>query len=257
MLVPRYLRRGVRERVVSRWIDQDPDARVDVRNACELFLREGVEAVAVSFVWSVLNPAHERRAAEIVREMMPHAALTIGGELCGDREYTRTSTAVTSAYLTPVLSRYIEAVDRYFRSLGAQYPVRFFSQTAGWRRARRCPTAPSTRSTRARPRRRRPGARSRRALPSASRNVITVDMGGTSFDITLTKDGQTNLNKNIDFLRYRIGVPMIQVETLGAGGGSIGWTRCCSGFCRWGPQSSRRPIPGLACYRPGRHASRR
>jgi N-methylhydantoinase A len=53
--------------------------------------------------------------------------------------------------------------------------------------------------------------------------VITVDMGGTSFDITLTKDGQTNLNKNIDFLRYRIGVPMIQVETLGAGGGSIGW----------------------------------
>ena len=48
-------------------------------------------------------------------------------------------------------------------------------------------------------------------------------MGGTSFDITLTKDGQTNLNKNIDFLRYRIGVPMIQVETLGAGGGSIGW----------------------------------
>ena len=52
-------------------------------------------------------------------------------------------------------------------------------------------------------------------------HLITVDMGGTSFDITLTKDGSTNINKNIDFLRYRIGVPMIQVETLGAGGGSI------------------------------------
>ena len=51
--------------------------------------------------------------------------------------------------------------------------------------------------------------------PFKKENVITVDMGGTSFDITLTKDGQTNLNKNIDFLRYRIGVPMIQVETLG------------------------------------------
>ena len=59
--------------------------------------------------------------------------------------------------------------------------------------------------------------------PFKKKNVITVDMGGTSFDITLTKEGLTNLNKNMDFLRYRIGVPMIQVETLDAGGGSIGW----------------------------------
>ena len=55
------------------------------------------------------------------------------------------------------------------------------------------------------------------------KNIITVDMGGTSFDITLTRDGRANVSKNIDFLRYRIGIPMIQVETLGAGGGSIGW----------------------------------
>ena len=71
-------------------------------------------------------------------------------------------------------------------------------------------------------------------------------MGGTSFDITLTKDGSTNLNKNIDFLRYRIGVPMIQVETLGAGGGSIGWIDA-TGLMQMGPQSAGSD-PGPACY---------
>ena len=84
------------------------------------------------------------------------------------------------------------------------------------------------------------------ARPFKKKNVITVDMGGTSFDITLTKDGQTNLNKNIDFLRYRIGVPMIQVETLGAGGGSIGWIDSL-GLIQVGPQSAGSE-PGPACY---------
>jgi N-methylhydantoinase A len=74
-------------------------------------------------------------------------------------------------------------------------------------------------------------------------------MGGTSFDITLTKDGVTNLNKNIDMLRYRIGVPMIQVETLGAGGGSIGWIDSM-GCCKSVPQSAGAQ-PGPACYGQG------
>lgn len=71
-------------------------------------------------------------------------------------------------------------------------------------------------------------------------------MGGTSFDITLTKDGSTNISKDIDFLRYRIGVPMIQVETLGAGGGSIGWIDE-TGLMQMGPQSAG-SAPGPACY---------
>ena len=85
--------------------------------------------------------------------------------------------------------------------------------------------------------------------PFKKKNVITVDMGGTSFDITLTKEGLTNLNKNIDFLRYRIGVPMIQVETLGAGGGSIGWIDSL-GILQVGPQSAGSQ-PGPACYGQG------
>jgi len=68
-------------------------------------------------------------------------------------------------------------------------------------------------------------------------NIITVDMGGTSFDMTLTKNGVTNVSKDIDFLRYRIGTPMIQVETLGAGGGSIAWIDSM-GLLNVGPQSA-------------------
>ena len=86
--------------------------------------------------------------------------------------------------------------------------------------------------------------------PFKKKNVITVDMGGTSFDITLTKDGQTNLNKNIDFLRYRIGVPMIQVETLGAGGGSIGWIDS-HGILAGRPAIGGLANPGPACYGQG------
>ncbi len=99
MLVPRYLRRGVRERVLSDGSVRTPLDEDDVREACRLFLKEGVETVAISFVWSVLDPSHERRAAEIVREMMPETILTVGSELYPQvREYTRTSTAVTSSY---------------------------------------------------------------------------------------------------------------------------------------------------------------
>src|SRR5205085_12015961 len=100
MLVPRYLRRGVRERVISDGSIRTPLDENDVRRACDLFITEGVEAVAISFVWSVLNPAHERRAAEIVREMMPDVALNVGSELQPQfRDYTCHSIAVMNGYL--------------------------------------------------------------------------------------------------------------------------------------------------------------
>ncbi len=154
MLVPRYLRHGITERVISDGSVRTPMVEEEVRAACRHFLAEDVESVAISFVWSVLHTAHELRAAEIVREMMPDVRLT-----------------------------------------------------------------------------------------------VTIDMGGTSFDITLTKDGKANINKNIDFLRYRIGIPMIQVETLGAGGGSIGWIDNM-GLMQVGPQSAGSE-PGPACYSQG------
>ncbi len=248
MLAPRYLRKGVRERILSDGSVRTPLHEDDVRAACEAFKGEGVETAAISFVWSVLNPAHERRAAEIVREMLPNVILTVGSELYPQvREYTRTSTAVVNAYLAPVMRSYVEAVDAYFKSLGAKQPVRYFQSNGGLavgsvmtdRSVYAINSGPAS----------APQAGLYVCAPFKKKNVITVDMGGTSFDITLTKEGQTNLNKNIDFLRYRIGVPMIQVETLGAGGGSIGWIDSL-GILQVGPQSAGSQ-PGPACYNQG------
>jgi N-methylhydantoinase A len=195
-----------------------------------------------------LNNAHERRAAEIVREMMPKVFLTVGSELYPQvREYTRTSTAVANAYLGPIMKRYVQSIDRYFADLGAKYPVRYF-QSNGGLAIGQAMTDRSVYAINSGPAS-APQAGLFVTEPFGHKNVITVDMGGTSFDITLTKDGVTNINKNIDFLRYRIGVPMIQVETLGAGGGSIGWIDEI-GLLQVGPQSAGAD-PGPACYGQG------
>lgn len=248
MLVPRYLRRGVSERVISTGTVHTAMNEDDVREACRHFLREGVESVAISFVWSVLHPEHELRAAEIVREMMPHVRLTVGSQLYPQvREYTRTSTAIVNAYLAPILTRYVEAVDGYFRSLGAKNPVRYFQSNGGLalgsvvsdQSVYAINSGPAS----------APQAALYIAEPWGMKNIITVDMGGTSFDITLTRDGRANVSKNIDFLRYRIGIPMIQVETLGAGGGSIGWIDNM-GLMQMGPQSAGSE-PGPASYDQG------
>ena len=248
MLVPRFLRRGVSERVLSSGVVSVPLAEDDVRAACEFFLSEGVEAVAVSFLWSVLNRDHEIRAAKIVREMMPDAFLAVGSEIYPQvREYTRTSTTITNAYLGPIMKGYVEAIDDHFASLGAKFPVRYFQSNGGLaigeamsdRSVYAINSGPAS----------APAAGLYVAAPFDVDNVITVDMGGTSFDITLVRDGAANINKNIDFLRYRIGVPMIQVETLGAGGGSIAWIDDI-GLLQVGPHSAGAD-PGPACYGKG------
>lgn len=248
ILVERHLRRPIRERILS-----DGTVRVelnedDVRAACELFKREGVQAVAVSFLWSVVNNTHERRAAEIVRSMLPDAYVSVGTEVSSQmREYTRTSTAVVNAYIGPVLKSYVMRIDDYLGKRGLRIPVRYFQSNGGMASsdAMRSSAVNAINSGPASA----PMAGRYYAEPLGYRNFITVDMGGTSFDITLTHDGKTNISKDIDFLRYRIGTPMIQIETLGAGGGSIGWIDDM-GVLSVGPQSAG-ASPGPACYSRG------
>ena len=248
MLVPRNLRRGIRERIISTGAVYTPLNEEDVRDACRHFIAEGVESVAISFVWSVLHTDHEMRAAEIVREMMPDVRLTVGSVLYPQvREYTRTSTAIVNAYLAPILQRYVEEIDAYFMELGSLHPVRYFQSNGGLALGK-IVSDQSVYAINSGPAS-APQAALEVGAPWAHKNIITCDMGGTSFDITLTKDGQANVNKDIDFLRYRIGIPMIQVETLGAGGGSIGWIDSM-GLMQMGPQSAGSE-PGPACYSQG------
>ena len=248
MLSPRFLRKGIRERILSNGKVKISINEDDVREACKIFVDEGVSSIAISFIWSVLNPSHEIIAEKIVREMMPNAFITVGSRLYPQiREYTRTSTAVTNAYLSPTLKSYVSAINEYFISLGGENNVRYFQSNGGLatgdvmtdRSVYAINSGPAS----------APIAGLSIANPFKYKNVITVDMGGTSFDITLTKGGSTNLNKNVDFLRYRIGVPMIHVETLGAGGGSIAWIDEM-GLLQVGPQSAG-ANPGPACYSKG------
>ncbi len=245
MLVPRYLRAPIRERIRSDGKEHLALHEEDVRAACELFRKEGVQAVVISFVWSVLDTSHERRAAEIVREMLPGVFLSLGSEVFPQtREYTRTSTTILNAYLGPVLQGYVNGIDAYMRKRGLDAPVQYFQSNGGMATgkamAQKAVYAINSGPASA------PQAGLYFAKPLGIDNIITVDMGGTSFDITLTQGGRTNISKNIDFLRYRIGVPMIQVETLGAGGGSIAWIDQ-SGLLLVGPQSAG-AVPGPACY---------
>jgi len=247
-LVPRHLRRPVRGRVLADGSEHEALNEDDILAAIEHFRAEGVESVAISFVWSVRNPAHEQRARELVAQHLPGVFVCSGSEVYPQvREYTRTSTTIVNAYLSPVMGRYVQRIDQFFAELGAHSPVRYFQSNGGLavgnimreRAVNAINSGPAS----------APQAGLYIARPFGIDNVITVDMGGTSFDITLAKDGQTNLNRNIDFLRHRIGVPMIHVETLGAGGGSIAHINTF-GMLEVGPHSAG-ASPGPACYSKG------
>ncbi|SCK28442.1 hydantoinase/oxoprolinase family protein [Vogesella sp. LIG4] len=247
-LVPRQLRRAVRGRLLADGSEYAPLNEDDILAAIEVFRAEQVQSVAISFVWSVRNPAHEQRARQLVEQHLPGVFVCCGSEVYPQvREYTRTSTTVVNAYLSPVMGRYVQRIDQFFAEHGARAPVRYYQSNGGLalgtvmreRAVNAINSGPAS----------APQAGLYIARPFGIDNVITVDMGGTSFDITLARGGQTQLNRNFDFLRHRIGVPMIHVETLGAGGGSIAHINPF-GMLEVGPHSAG-ATPGPACYGKG------
>ena len=247
-LAPRELRFGVGGRMLADGSEHTPLNEDDILKAIEVFKREGVKSVAISFVWAIRNPAHEQRARALIQQHLPDVFVCCGHEVYPQiREYTRTSTTLVNAYLSPVMAAYVRKIDQYFRNLGAVQPVRYFQSNGGLavgevmreRAVNAINSGPAS----------APQAGLFIAAPFGIDNVITVDMGGTSFDITLAKGGQTSLNRDIDFLRNRIGVPMIHVETLGAGGGSIAHINTF-GMLEVGPHSAG-ANPGPACYGKG------
>lgn len=245
ILVPRYLRVPVSERVLSTGEVRVPLNEDDIRRGLRLFKNEGVEAIAVSFVWSLLYPRHEWRTAEIIREEFPEAYLTLSVDLLPQiREYTRTSTAVVNAYIGPIIKGYVEIVEGVLRQCGFAREIRYIQSNGGLTSGQLLKDK---------------GIYALNSGPAAgpnaglffgetlgSRDVIAVDMGGTSFDVSLSKNGKTEIIKDFDFMRYRIGIPMLQVETLGAGGGSIASINEM-GLLRVGPESAG-ALPGPACY---------
>lgn len=247
-IATRDLRFPIRGRILADGTEHEPLNEDDILAAIEKLKEAKVEAVAISFVWSIRNTDHEQRAKALVQKHLPDVFVCCGSEIYPQiKEYTRTSTTLVNAYLSPIMSSYVHKIDDYFKKLGAAHPVRYFQSNGGLavggvmreRAVNAINSGPAS----------APQAGLFIAEPFGIDDVITVDMGGTSFDITMAKSGKTSLNRDIDFLRNRIGVPMIHVETLGAGGGSIGHINTF-GMLEVGPQSAG-ATPGPACYGKG------
>jgi N-methylhydantoinase A len=248
MLVPRRLRLPVTERVLSDGSVRTPLDEEDVLRAIDVLRAERVEAVGVSFLWSFLHPDHERRVGEMLAAEMPDAHVTLSVELLPQiREYTRTSTVAVNAYVGPGLSRYIGSIEEMLAELGYVNPIRYVQSngglTSGRVFARRAVSALNSGPAAG------PSAALHYAESLGTRDVVTLDVGGTSTDISLVRDGKVDLVKDVDIGRYRVGIPLVKVISIGAGGGSIAWIDR-QGLLHVGPQSAEAQ-PGPACYMRG------
>ena len=243
--VPRYLRRGVKERVdyagrVVRPLDEGSVAAVLAD-----FESLGVESVAVALLWSIVNAAHERRIAEIVREKLPHADVVTSNEVLPMiREWPRTSATVLSAYIKPGITRYLTELEEELRNLKFKRRMLVMQATGGTSTIREIEQRPvyAMGSGPAAS----PAAGASVAEQFGWSNFITVDMGGTSFDVSLVTEGVPHTTKEVQVDHFPIGIQALEIHSIGAGGGSIAWIDP-GGALRVGPRSAG-ATPGPACY---------
>ena len=247
-LVPRYLRRPVRGRLNYRGDVLEPLKLDDVREAIRLFKREQIKAVAVCFMNSFANPEHERQAADLVRTELPDAYLTVSADfLPSIRFYERVSSTVLNSYVGPKLNSYLDRLASRLKEIGFLGVLLVMQSNGGVMSpevAQQSPALTLLSGPAA-----GPGAGLGYVRLHGHENCITIDMGGTSFDAALVRDGTPSVVTEGEINRYRIALPMLDIVTIGAGGGSIGWIDE-GGLLRLGPQSAGAD-PGPACYGKG------
>jgi N-methylhydantoinase A len=247
-LSPRYLRWGIRGRLDAQGAEIEPLDPDGVGETLDCFKREGVEAVAVCMMNSFANPAHEEAAARTVLENLPKAFLSVSSRLLPSiRFYDRVSTTVLNAYVGPTLKNYLDSLLGKLEEIGFQGVLLIMQSNGGVikpelaceRPAMTLLSGPAA----------GPGAGSIYTRVHGFSDYITVDMGGTSFDAALVRGGVPRMAQEGSINRYRLALPMLEIVTIGAGGGSIGWIDE-GGLLRMGPQSAGAD-PGPACYQKG------
>lgn len=244
-IVPRRLVHGITER-----IDRDGEVVValddaDVDRAIDALAAEDVEAVGVAFLWSFLNPDHERRVAARVQARLPdafvcasHALVPVIGE------YERVVTTVANAYVGPRLTRYLERLEGRLGEMGYRYPLLLAHSMGGLTTMAEIREKPLL-TLDSGPVSGVLGARFFGAAYGEA-NVMCADMGGTTFDVALIERGRTVLDEAPVIAKYTYLFPKVAVESIGAGGGSIVWADD-NGLLRVGPHSAGAQ-PGPACY---------
>ena len=244
-LAPRYLRVGVAERVdaggkVRRELDID-----GLKRQVEYLKSEGVDSVAICFLFSFLNPEHEAKAERVVREMLPDAYVSASHVILPQiKEFDRLSTTSLNAYVGPSLSSYLERLETRISQVGGSVPL-FVIQSNGGIATVKDSSEQAVRSILSGPAGGAAGAAHVARLLGEER-VIALDMGGTSTDITLIENGSPHITGEKFESGWKIAVPTVDIHTLGAGGGSIARVDE-GGVLRVGPTSAGAD-PGPACY---------
>jgi len=244
-ICPRRRRYGVPERLDFEGnvvVPLDEDA---VRRALRRMKHQGVESLAVVFLFSFVDPTHERRVREIATEELPGVMVSLSHEVMpAAPEFERTSTTLVNAYVGPKIERYLSRLEvrlheagfggelLIMQSNGGVMPGGYVAQKA----VAVMGSGPAG------------GAMGAATVAGASgiRDFIAVDMGGTSYDVSLVRGGAPEVKAGWNWHhRYLIGLPMIDVQTVGAGGGSIAHVE--AGALKVGPQSAG-AVPGPVCY---------
>ncbi|RIK45727.1 MAG: hydantoinase [Chloroflexi bacterium] len=246
-LIERDLRLEVTERLDAEGRVLTPLDEDDVRAAVRRLRELGAEAVVVHFLHAYVNPQHEQRAAEIVREEWPNEYLTAGAEILPVfREFERGSTAALNGYIQPLMARYIGRLAGELRAAGLHEGGFTIMQGNGGVMAAEVVRAHAVHTVLSGP------AAGAIAAAETGRqagfpHLIACDMGGTSFDVSLIHDSTPAVSHEKDIAYgLPVRVPVIDIHTIGAGGGSIARVDA-SGILRVGPESAG-AAPGPVCY---------
>ena len=248
-LIPRELRMEVAERMDAEGTVLTPLDEVAVAGAARALVAADCEAVVIHFLHSYINPVHERRAAEIVRALWPNDFVTAGHTVVSEyREYERGVTAAVNAAVQPVLSRYIASLVGELKARGFTKELLVMQGNGGTvasgivaeHAVNTVMSGPASGVI----------AAAYTGVASGVPNLVTYDMGGTSTDVALIQDGLPTVSSELE-LEYAmpIHVPMVDVHTIGAGGGSLAYVDA-AGMLHVGPESAG-ATPGPICYARG------
>jgi N-methylhydantoinase A len=246
-LVPRAWRLEAGERLMADGTVREKLHEADVAAAVDALRAapEPIEALAICFLYSFLDPAHERRAAELVQAHLPGLYLALSSNVSPEfREYERLSTTVLNAYLGPLIGRYVRRFADRVRELGV-VGAPYINQSNGGIISVAEAAARPVRTLLSGPAAGVMGA-AWVAGQAGIDAIITFDMGGTSTDVARVEDGAPRVAAERTIDGYPVRIPALEIESVGAGGGSLAWVDS-GGALKVGPRSAG-AAPGPACY---------
>lgn len=243
--VPRQFTTEIPGRFTSQGNEVEPLGEDAVRRAVLDFQAAGVEALSVAFLWSIVNNAHEIRVREIVKELWPEMPITLSHELNPiGREYRRTIASVIDASLKPIVSRYITKLINALEEAGYENELLLANCVGGMMPPNDLIARPIF-SVMSGPTLAPVAAQQL----TAERDVLVVDMGGTTFDVSAIRDGRLIVSQEATIGSDMLGISKIDVRSVGAGGGSIARVDS-GGMLHVGPESAG-AAPGPGCYQRG------